>query len=319
MQIKIEQNDINKRLDNFITEAFFDEYKIQTGVILTRNIVQKNIIEGLIKVNSKPQKPSYKLKLNDIVDFEIKEKEEIKIKPKNIPLDIIFEDDDLIVLNKQKGLIVHPTSKMEEDSLVSALLFHNKKLSDIGGVIRQGIVHRLDKDTSGLMLVAKNNEAHIKLQKDIQDKKTIRKYLAVCYGNIEDDFGTIDKPLIHYLNKTVKMNVAEVGQNALTRYKVLERFNSATFLELQLETGRTHQIRCHLSSINHPIIGDDLYGAKGFQKGAFRTLKTQGQVLMSYYLSFTHPKRGEIMEFILDENNYHPDLIKTLNLLRSIS
>lgn len=214
---------------------------------------------------------------------------------------------------------MHPTSKMEEDSLVSALLFHNKKLSDIGGAVRQGIVHRLDKDTSGLMLVAKNNEAHIKLQKDIQDKKTIRKYLAVCYGNIENDFGTIDKPLVHYLNKTVKMNVAENGQRAITHYKVIERFNLATFLELQLETGRTHQIRCHLSSINHPIIGDDLYGAKGFQGGIFKNLKTQGQVLMSYYLSFTHPKRGEIMEFILDEKNYHPDLIKTLNLLRSIS
>ena len=319
MQIKIEENETTKRLDNFIVEAFFDEYKMQTGEILTRNIVQKNIMNGFIKVNSKVQKPSYKLKLNDIVDFEIKEKKEIIIKPKNIPLDIIFEDEDLIVLNKQKGLIVHPTSKMEDDSLVSALLFHNKKLSDIGGIIRQGIVHRLDRDTSGLMLIAKNNEAHIKLQKDIQDKKTIRKYLAVCYGVIEDDFGTIDKPLIHFLNKTVKMNVAEVGQNAVTHFRVIERFELATFLELQLETGRTHQIRCHLSSINHPLVGDNLYGAKGFQKGIFKTLKTKGQVLMSYYLSFTHPMTGEIMEFMLDEKKYHPDLTKTLNLLRSIS
>ncbi len=319
MQIEIAQNGVNKRLDNFITEAFFDEYKIQTGDDLTRSIAQKNITEGLVLVNKKMQKPSYKLKMNDIVDFEIKKTEELTIKPKNIPLDIVFEDDDLIVLNKQKGLIVHPTSKMEEDNLVSALLFHNKKLSDIGGIIRQGIVHRLDKNTSGLMLIAKNNEAHKKLQKDIQDKVTVRKYLAVCYGTINDDFGTINKPLVHYLNKTVKMNVADIGQMAVTHYKVLERFNGATFLELKLETGRTHQIRCHLSSINHPLVGDDLYGAKGFQKGIFKTLKTQGQVLMSYYLSFTHPTTGEIMEFILDDKNYHPDLIKTLNLLRSIS
>lgn len=305
MQIEISSIQENSRLDSLAIEDF------------TRNQIKNMIKEGNLKVNNKIEKPSYKLKKGDIVEYSFNLKEEIPPRPVNIPLDILYEDNQLIVLNKQKGLLVHPTAKNEENTLVNALLYHTKNLSNVGGIKRQGIVHRLDKDTSGLMLAAKTNEAHLSLQKDIQTKKTVRKYLAVCYGVIEEEFGTIDKPLVHYLQDTVKMNVSDVGLEAVTNYKVLERFNSATFLELELKTGRTHQIRCHLSSIGHPLINDDLYGAKGFKNGIFKNLKTTNQVLMSYYLSFTHPVTGEIMKFMIDENNYHPDLIKTLNLLRS--
>lgn len=306
MKFVISEENKSKRLD-IISSKEFD---------LTRTAAKKYIEDGQILINGKKENPSYKPKIGDIVEFNrIEEKKEIK--PKNIPLDILYEDDDLIVLNKQKGLICHPTSRMEEDTLVSALMYHTDKLSDIGGDIRKGIVHRLDKDTSGLMLVAKNNEAHIKLQKDIQDKKTIRKYLALCHGVIEDDFGTIDKPLVHYLGKTVKMNVSDEGLFAITNYKVIERFNNSTFLEIELKTGRTHQIRCHFSSINHPLIGDELYGAGGYKINALSGFKPKGQILMSYFLLFTHPTSGEIMKFEIDEKNYHPDLQKALNLLRS--
>ncbi|MDO5438005.1 MAG: RluA family pseudouridine synthase [bacterium] len=310
MKIKADTADAGQRLDWFASDKFK----------LTRNFAKKMIEEGKIIVNGKNSKPSYKLKENDETEFFEEKEEEIILKPENIPLEIIYEDDDLIVLNKQKGLICHPTSRNETHTLVNALLYHTKgKLSDTKDKTRRGIVHRLDKDTSGLMLAAKNNEAHIRLQEDIQTKKTIRKYLAVCHGIIEEDEGIIDKPLVHYLSKTVKMNTSDEGLNAVTLFKVLERFNCATFLELELKTGRTHQIRCHLASLNHPIIGDDLYGAKGYKKGALQNLKTTGQVLMSYYLLFTHPKTNEIMKFEIGEENYHSDLKKTLNLLRSLN
>ena len=307
MKIVLNEEDKNKRLDVIACEKFS----------LSRNNAKKLIEDGKITVNSVVQSPSYKIKNNDEIELSNTFEEPYKIKPKNIPLDILYEDNDLIILNKQKDLICHPTSRREENTLVSALLYHTKNLSDISGYERQGIVHRLDKDTSGLMLIAKNNKAHEFLQKDIQIKKTIRKYLAICHGVIDNDFGKIEKPLVHYLGKTVKMHVSDKGQEAVTNFKVLERFEGATFLELQLETGRTHQIRCHLASLNHPIIGDELYGAKGFNLKVLKGFKPKGQILMSYYLSFTHPSTGEIMEFEIKKDNYHPDLKKALSLLRS--
>lgn len=307
MKIVVDENSKNQRLDIFCTEKFQ----------LQRSKVQKYIALANIKVNELASRASYKIKTGDVIELQIEEETPVEIKPKNIPLDILYEDDDLIVLNKQKGLICHPTSRMEEDTLVSALMYHTKNLSDIQGKTRMGIVHRLDCNTSGLMLAAKTNSAHKFLQKDIQTKKTVRKYLAVCHGMISENEGIINKPLVHYLGKTVKMNVSKEGLEAETHFRVLERFNSSTFIELELKTGRTHQIRCHLASLGHPLVGDDLYGAKGYQNGVFRNFKTEGQVLMSYYLSFTHPTTGEIMEFEIKEENYHPDLIKTLSLLRS--
>ncbi len=316
MKITADLNDKGKRLDSFTVEAFFDIYYSIKGEELTRSKVQKMIDTELVKVNGKKQKASYKVNIEDVIELNEIEKE--KILPKNIPLNILYEDDFLIVLNKQKGLICHPSAYNKEDTLVNALLYHTDKLSDTEGEIRRGIVHRLDCNTSGLMLVAKTNEAHIKLKKDIQTKKTVRKYLGVCYGNIENDFGTIDKPLVHYLSDTVKMNVSDNGLNSVTEYRVLERYKEATFLELKLQTGRTHQIRCHLASIGHPLVNDDLYGAKGYKRGKLGNLKTEGQVLMSYYLSFTHPISNDTMEFEIKEDEFHPDLKKTLKLLRSL-
>ncbi len=293
----------SERLDVYCSNRFF----------LSRSQARKLIENGQILVNKKVEKPSYKLKEEDTVEFTGEKKEDRKILPQNIPLDIIYEDDYLIVLNKQKGLLTHPTTHNYDNTLVNALLYHTKgKLSNIGGDFRQGIVHRLDCDTSGLMLAAKTNFAHEKLAEDIKTKKTVRKYLGICHGIIEDDFGIIDKPLVHYMGKTVKMNVSNEGQKAITEYKVLERFQKATFLELKLQTGRTHQIRCHLSSLNHPLIGDILYGSKGFID--FQNLKTKGQVLQSYFLAFTHPVTGEIMEYRID---YDEDIKKVLNYLRS--
>ena len=307
LKFEVSPDEENKRLDLVSSSAFK----------LTRTKAKTLIDEGKIKVNDKVFQASYKLKSGEVLEYFPTDEEEFSIKPENIPLDIYYEDKDLIVLNKQKGLICHPTNKNEKETLVSALLYHTKNLSDIGGKERLGIVHRLDKDTSGLMLVAKNNPSHLFLQKDIKEKRTKRKYLAICHGIIEENEGIIDTPILHSLKNTVKMVTSKEGLSALTRYKVLERLNSATFLEIQLETGRTHQIRCHFSSINHPLIGDDTYGAKGFKNNFLKQFKPKGQVLMSYYLSFTHPSSGEIMEFEIKKENYHPDLVKALELLRS--
>lgn len=308
MKIEVLENDKNERIDIFLSKK----------LCVSRNKIKNLIDLEKIKLNGKNFSPSYKIKTDDIIEYDETIEIEPEIKPENIPLDIIYEDDDLIVLNKQKGLICHPTSHNFNNTLVNALLFHTKNLSNIEKN-RPGIVHRLDCDTSGLMLIAKNNESHIKLQTDIKTKKTIRKYLAICHGIINENEGIIDKPLIHSLGKTVKMQVSDTGLNSVTKFKVIERFNQATYLEIELLTGRTHQIRCHFSSINHPILGDNLYGSKGFKTGALKGLKTQGQVLESYYLLFTHPKTGEIMEFEIRDEKHHPDLIKTLNFLRSIN
>ena len=306
--IKIENS--GERLDFFLINVFED---------YSRAKIQKMIKNKEVLVNGREEKPSYKIKEGDIITLE--EKEEIfKLKPQNIPLDIRYEDDELIVLNKPKNMLTHPTVNEIEGTLVNALLFHTKgNLSDIGGEERRGIVHRLDRDTTGLMLAAKTNFSHVELQKQIKEKTAIRKYLAICYGEIKDDFGTINKPISRTLGETVKMKIADINdknaKEAITHFKVLERFEGATLLELQLETGRTHQIRLHLSSIGHGVLGDKLY-AKGFHHKFLDKIKLQGQVLQSYYLSFTHPKLNEIIELKLNENELDSDFRRVLKILR---
>lgn len=306
----------------FKTDTILENLRLDNAVIslckeFSRSKVQKMIENNYIKVNSKKAKASYKLKAGDII--EIIEKEDIKpaVKAQNIPLDIIYEDDYLIVLNKQKGILTHPTPLNKENSLVNALFYYGCKLSNIQGIERAGIVHRLDKNTSGLILIAKTNDAHLNLQKQIQIKSAKRKYLAVVHGIIEKNEGIINKPLVHFMNKTVKMNIAKEseGQEAITHFKVLERQEDTTLLELELKTGRTHQIRCHLSSINHPVYGDSLYGAKGFKSKI--NIKTTEQLLMSYYLSFTHPATDEFMEFQLNESQYDDDFKRFFNYLKN--
>lgn len=309
MEFKTNKTLENLRLDNAVISLCKE---------FSRSKIQKMIENRLVTVNLKPAKASYKLKEGDVI--KIIEKEDVKpsIDPQNIPLDIIYEDDCLIVLNKQKGILTHPTPLNKENSIVNALFYYGCKLSDIQGIERAGIVHRLDKNTSGLILIAKTNEVHLNLQKQIQIKSAKRKYLAVVHGIIEENEGIIDKPLVHFMNKTVKMNIAKKGegQKAITHFKVLERLEDTTLLELELKTGRTHQIRCHLSSINHPVYGDSLYGAKGFKSKM--NIKTTEQLLISYYLSFTHPVTGEFIELQLNESQYDDDFKRFFNYLKNI-
>lgn len=309
-----------KKLENTIQNIRIDtaifELSPECCCHFTRSKIQKMIECGKITVNSKTVKPSFKLKIGDIIEIDDTVEEKRPIPPEKIDLDIIYEDNDLLIINKQKGILTHPTPLNKTGTLVNALLYYGCKLSDIQGEERQGIVHRLDKNTPGLILIAKTNEAHLNLQKQIQTKTAKRKYLAVVYGIIEKNEGVIDKPLVHYMQKSVKMNVAKEneGLKAVTLYRVLERFQDLTLLEVELKTGRTHQIRCHMASINHPVYGDTLYGAKGFKSKV--NLKTTEQLLMSYYISFAHPKTGDIMEFKLDENKYDKDFKKFFTAVR---
>ncbi len=305
MEFQADSSKDKIRLDNAVSDFLPD---------FTRSKIQKMIENGSVTVNSKIAKPSFKIKTGDIININEQNKEKPAIEPQNIPLDIIYEDDYLLVINKQKGILTHPTPLNKENSLVNALLYYGCNLSDIQGEERRGIIHRLDKNTSGLIMIAKTNEAHLNLQKQIQSKTAKRKYLAVVYGIIEENEGIINKPLVHYIKKTVKMNTAPKGegQEAITHFKVLKRYSDLTLLELELKTGRTHQIRCHMASINHPVYGDTLYGAKGFKSKI--NLKTKEQLLMSYYLSFTHPKTGKTMEFQLDKTQYDSDFKRFFNI-----
>lgn len=314
MKIKIEEKDVKKRLDVFLVEYFENKYP--------RKKIS-SFIEEFVLVNNQKQKISYKTKINDEIEFSFDEllefmEEKKELEPFDFKLDILFEDDDLIVLNKPKNMLTHPTKFERKKTLVNALLFHTKNLSDIGGFERLGIVHRLDKNTSGLMLVAKTNFAHENLAKQIREKTAIRKYKAIALGEFEKKEDIIDKPLLHYIKDNVKMTVSKdgTGLQAITKYKVLEEFKGAALVELELKTGRTHQIRAHLASINHPVFGDSLYGAGGLMRNEFYNLKTQEQLLQSYFLSFSHPKTNERLTFELEEERFSEDFKKVLKFLR---
>lgn len=317
MKIKIEdEKDIKQRIDNFLVKYFENKYP--------RNKITNFIEKQGILVNNNFQKTSYKLKFNDIIDFDLDKFENfinpsLELVPYDFKLDIVYEDDDVIVINKPKNMLTHPTKFDKEHTLTNALINHCKtNLSNIAGLDRLGIVHRLDKNTAGLIVCAKNNSAHENLALQIKEKTAKRKYLAIALGEFEKKEGAIDKPLLHYLKDNVKMVIGEndEGLSALTYYKVLEEFKGASLVELELKTGRTHQIRAHLSSINHPVFGDSLYGAKSFMRNEFYNLKTQQQLLQSYYLSFIHPNNNKKMEFQLKENEFSEDFIKVLNFLR---
>jgi 23S rRNA pseudouridine1911/1915/1917 synthase len=267
-----------------------DKYLIEY-LNLSRSKIQKLIENNSIKINNKEIKSSYQIKTDDTITIEIEETDESKIEPENIQLDICYEDEDIIVINKSSGMVVHPAPGHHHGTLVNALLYHCNHLSNVNGNIRPGIVHRIDKDTSGLLLIAKNDEAHMKLANDIQTKKVVRKYLALVSGIITHDSGTIDAPIGRDLNDRKKMSVTDLNaRDAVTHFKVLERLNNATLIECVLETGRTHQIRAHMKYINHPIINDPIYGPK-------KLIDDSGQMLHAYKISFYHPKTNEFMEF----------------------
>ncbi len=295
------KNNANIRIDKYICEHIED---------LSRSYVQKIIQDGLVKANDKVVKSNYKVNMNDVIIVEIPEPEKLEVEAENIPIDIVYEDDDLLLVNKPQGMVVHPAPGNYTGTLVNALMFHcGDNLSAINGVIRPGIVHRIDKDTSGLLIVAKNNNAHVKLAEQIKEHSVTRKYIALVYSNIKEDKGTIDLPIGRHPIDRKKMTVtSKNSRNAVTHFKVLERFNQYTYIECKLETGRTHQIRVHMNHIGHPIVADPVYGRK---KDKF---KLNGQVLHAKLLGFVHPRTCEYMEFEVEPPAYFEKVLNTLRM-----
>lgn len=269
-----------------------DKYLIEK-LEFSRSKIQRMIDSNHILVNEKPIKNSYLLHIGDEITIDENYSEEINVEPEDIPLDIYYEDDYLLVVNKTSGMVVHPAPGNHEKTLVNALMYHcNNKLSGVNGEIRPGIVHRIDKDTSGLLLVAKTDEVHHALATQISEKTVTRKYLALVQGVILEDTATIDAPIGRDPNNRKKMTVTDINaKDAVTHLKVLERFSEATLIECQLKTGRTHQIRVHLNYIGHPIINDPLYGPKKVEAPDF------GQMLHAKTIGFIHPITKEYLEF----------------------
>ena len=259
---------------------------------LTRSNMQKLLDEGRVVRGAKVLKSNYKLKLGEEITVTLPEPQPLDVQPENIPLDIIYEDEDVVVVNKARGMVVHPAAGNYSGTLVNALLYHCKNLSGINGVIRPGIVHRLDKDTSGIMICAKNDAAHVSLSQQIQAKTAKRTYLAVVRGNIKTDSGVIETQIARDKNDRKKMAVVkEGGRDAVTEYEVLERFGKYTIVRCKLRTGRTHQIRVHMEYLGYPLVGDPKYSP---MKTPF---SIKGQALHSQTLEFTHPRTGERLHF----------------------
>lgn len=280
-EFKIE-NAVNagQRIDKVLPE-FNNEW--------SRTQMQDWIKEGLVKVNDKVIKSNYKTKLNDRIVVTEKEVVEADIKPENLNLDIYYEDNDVAVVYKPKGMVVHPSAGHYTNTLVNGLMYQMQNLSDINGEIRPGIVHRIDKDTSGLLMVAKNDVAHRGLVEQLVDKSVTRKYIALVHGNIPHDYGTVDAPIGRNKNDRQSMAVVDDGKDAITHFNVLEHFNNYTLIECQLETGRTHQIRVHMKYIGFPLVGDPKYGPK-------KTMAIGGQALHAGVIGFEHPITHENIE-----------------------
>ena len=296
----IEEDDANIRLDTFLTNIYPD---------VSRSYIQKQIKADRVTVNNKEIKPSYILKVDDIVGLEFENTKSDILEPQNIPLEIVYEDKCMLVVNKPAGMLTHPTSIEKTNTLVNALLYHtNGKLSDCNGFFRPGIVHRLDRNTSGLLMIAKNNDSYEFLKEQMQKHYVEKKYYAVVCGNLEEDSGTINEPIGRHRTKPEKMSVTPDGKPSVTHYKVLERFGSHTFIDINLETGRTHQIRVHMAYIKHPVANDSLYGAPKLP------VKTNEQVLEAYSLKFVSPFDEKEHLIKIDYDN---DIIKTLKYLRS--
>ncbi|MDO4634549.1 MAG: RluA family pseudouridine synthase [Streptococcus sp.] len=260
---------------------------------LSRSQANDLIKLGKILVNGQVKKAKYSVQEGDVISYEIPNEEFLEFLPENLAIEIIYEDDDVAIVNKAQGMVVHPSAGHPNGTLVNALLYHVKDLSSINGVIRPGIVHRIDKDTSGLLMIAKNDKAHQSLAEELKNQKSLRQYWAIVHGNLPNDRGVIEAPIGRSEKDRKKQAVTAKGKDALTRFQVLERFGDYTLVELTLETGRTHQIRVHMAYIGHPIAGDNLYGPR-------KTLKGKGQFLHAKTLGFTHPKTGDLLTFTSD-------------------
>ncbi|MEE0856211.1 MAG: RluA family pseudouridine synthase [Ruminococcus sp.] len=289
-------------------EIRIDKYLSQTELGLSRSAAASLIEAENVLVNGKAVNKKHKLMQGDIISVSVPDPVEYEAKAENIPLDIVYEDDYLLVVNKPKGMVVHPAAGNYEGTLVNALLYHCKdSLSGINGVMRPGIVHRIDKDTSGLLIVAKNDFSHALLAEQIKEHSFTREYEAVVFGNLKDDSGTVDAPIGRNPNDRKKMCVTQKNsKNAVTHWEVLERFKSYTYIKCKLETGKTHQIRVHMAYIGHPVAGDPVYGVKKEKTGF------EGQCLHARKIGFVHPSSGKYMEFESDLPEYFKNFLKKL-------
>ena len=285
------------RIDKFLSEAMEDK---------SRSYIQGLVEKGNVKVNGKIVKSNYKVKEEDQIELIIPEPVELEIKGEDIPLNILYEDNDVLVVDKPQGMVVHPAAGNYNGTLVNAILNHCEDLSGINGVIRPGIVHRIDKDTAGVLVIAKNDAAHNKLSEQLKDHSMTRVYIALVEGIIKEKEGTIDAPLGRHPVERKKIAVLKGGRHAVTHFKVMEAFKNNTLVECRLETGRTHQIRVHMAHIGHPLVGDPVYG---YKKQKF---KLEGQLLHAKVLGFIHPTSGEYMEFESPLPDYFQKVIELL-------
>ncbi len=282
-------------------EERIDSY-LSKNLDISRSKASKLILDNVL-VNGKKVKNSYIVKKDDKITISEYQEEEIKAVPEKMDLDILYEDDDVIVVNKANGVVVHPAIGNTNHTLVNGLLYHSKSLSKNNGEFRPGIVHRIDAYTTGLLMIAKNDKAHEILAKQLSEKKTYRKYIALVWGVINNDTGTIDAPIGRDVNDRKKMAVKADGKEAITHFRVLKRYKNATLIELRLETGRTHQIRVHLNYINHPVVNDPVYGKR-------KLIDDTGQCLHAKALGFNHPKTGKYMEFECDLPECFTNILK---------
>lgn len=289
-----------------------DQYLTGQPPFLSRSQVQRLMDSGLVSVNTRPERPSYRLRERDLIELTVPPPEQVALQPEAIPLDILYEDDDLLVVNKPAGLVVHPAVGHHRGTLVNALLDHCPDLPGIGGYLRPGIVHRLDKDTSGLLLVSKSDFAHRGLAAQLKDRQIKRTYLALVHGEVRSERGLIDAPLGRDPRERKRIAVVPGGREARTRYQVRERFRGYTLLDVDLETGRTHQIRVHLAYAGYPVAGDPVYGRRRTRAG--NPLNLPGQALHARRIAFVHPRTAQLLAF---EAPLPPAFSEALNHLRA--
>lgn len=299
LTVNDEEKDV--RIDSYISSKLQD---------ISRSFVQKLIDNGEVRVNDRQVKSNYKVKSEDIIKISLPQPKQLSVEKENIELDVVYEDIDIIIINKPQGMVVHPAPGNYTGTLVNAIMYHCKDLSGINGVLRPGIVHRIDKDTSGLLMVAKNDNSHISLARQLKDHSINRIYYALVHGRVKEDKLTIDAPLARHQVERKKIAVVTKGRRAVTHIEVVQRFVGYTLVKAKLETGRTHQIRVHMSYIGHPLVGDPVYGPK---KSPF---KTAGQLLHASTIGFIHPRTNQYMEFNTKLPEYFDEIINKLTIIQ---